>query len=125
MKNLKTPIEVKKWISLRQAKYFPGVFVDGMLSSYLKHDYIKVLQEEIIRNKIKLTGEEHQYSNKGVPLFSDNRVFKCSFRKWGRIMSQIWSLEEGVNYNYMDFSAGKGSKILKMMIMEKGSKVCQ
>ena len=73
--------------------------------------YYGVLKEECIKNNIKLSGEEHQYSDHGVPLFSDNKVYTATWRGWGETMASVWSEVEDFDYNYLDFYGGKGSNI--------------
>lgn len=100
----KNPIKVKKWISWKKAKLFPEI-------DPISKEHYAALVKEVTTKKIKLSGEEHQYTDKGVPLFSDNTVIKKSYRGWGRLMAEIWSIEDGVNYDYMDFYMGKGSDV--------------
>ena len=63
--------------------------------------YIEAIRQSVIENKMRTTGEEHQYS--AVPLFEDDTVGMFSFRAWGDLMAAIWSTEEDKDYHYMDF----------------------
>ena len=65
--------------------------------------YLEAIRKSVVKNKLKLTGEEHQRSGCGVPLFNDNTVASFSYRGWGDLMAAIWSEEENKDYSYMDF----------------------
>ncbi len=65
--------------------------------------YAGAIRESVVKNKLRLTGNDHQYSGSGVPLFEDDTIGSFSFRGWGDIMAAIWSEEENKDYNYMDF----------------------
>ena len=65
--------------------------------------YIEAIRESVIRKGLRLTGEQHQYSSRGVPMFEDNTVGMYTYRGWGDLMAAIWSEEEDKDYNYMDF----------------------
>ena len=58
------------------------------------------MRKFVIEHKIKITGDQHQYSDAGVPLFSDNTVGFFSYRGWGDFMAAVWSTEENINYNW-------------------------
>lgn len=65
--------------------------------------YIEALRQEIVQNRIKMPGSEHQERKDGVPVFSDNTVALYSYRAWGDLMAAIWSTEENKDYSYIDF----------------------
>jgi len=68
-----------------------------------KLPYVLALKEEILREKIRTTGQQHQYSDGGVPVFEDNTIAFFSYRGWGDLMAAIWSEADGKRYWYMDF----------------------
>lgn len=65
--------------------------------------YLEALRADIIAKGIRYTGEQHQYTDDGVPLFDDGHVATFSYRGWGDLMAAIWSTEEDKDYSYMDF----------------------
>ena len=48
------------------------------------------------------SGQTHQNSPTGMPVFADGTSFRASMRCWGSIMALIYSSEE-TEYGYMDF----------------------
>lgn len=112
-------MKVIKWMAYSQIEaegmkksvdLFGGFFTDGMKwQDYLDnvhdrfHHYLEAIRESVLENNLRITGEEHQYSGAGVPVFDDGTVATMSFRGWGDIMAAIWSEAEGKDYNYMDF----------------------
>jgi hypothetical protein len=68
-----------------------------------KHPYVEAVRRSVLYSGIRLTGDAHQHSPAGVPLFSDNTVCMLTFRAWGDLMAAIWSEQENKDYNYMDF----------------------
>lgn len=64
---------------------------------------IALIREEIVKNRYFFSGEEHQNSMTGVPVFSDGTCFRASMRCWGQIMAGIYSQLDGKEYSYMDF----------------------
>jgi len=118
IKQRSTRMKVKKWISYDDSgdyKEAPcgcmgGFFKEGMRwEDYIDSFYgevkphIEALRKSIIENKIKLTGEEHQTIDGGVPLFSDDTAATYTYRAWGDLMAAVWSEEEDKDYCYMDF----------------------
>jgi len=114
-------IYVKKWIHYGTASNFPEAPCGGLGGWFnfnergqrwkdykeafkkITHPYIEAIRKSVIDNHLKITGQEHQYSDHGVPLFSDGRASTFSYRAWGDIMAAIWSEEENKDYSYMDF----------------------
>jgi hypothetical protein len=113
-------MKVVKWIAYKDSAdkkaamdWLGGMFNDGMrwndyyppeeVGKHSVEEYVNALRSEIIEKKIRITGEEHQYSDKGVPVFEDDTVARLSFRAWGDLMAAIWSTEENKDYSYMDF----------------------
>lgn len=66
------------------------------------HPYILALKEEIINNNIQLTGEQHQHSSNGVPIFNDGTCSTFSYRSWGDLMAAIYTSEE-IPLTYMKY----------------------
>jgi hypothetical protein len=84
-----------------------GMRWQGYLDAFNKviHPYLEAARTSAIANRIKVTGEQHQYD--GVtPVFSDGRHFQLTYRSWGDFMASVWSEEENSDYNYMDFYVG-------------------
>jgi len=114
-------IYVKEWISDNTANKYENAPCGGMGGWFgfkesgqrwkdyketfieITQPYIEAIRQSVIEKHLKLTGEQHQYSDQGVPLFSDNTVGLFTFRAWGDIMAAIWSEEENKDYSYMDF----------------------
>lgn len=65
--------------------------------------YLEALRKDIVKKQLRLTGEQHQFSGSGVPLFSDGKVGSFSYRGWADLMAAVWSEEENKDYGYMDF----------------------
>jgi len=89
---------------------FGGFFADGMRwNDYLDQfnnlgkDYAEALRDEILKDKIKCTGSQHQNGYLSVPVFSDGTISTFSYRGWGDLMAAVWSEAENKDYNYMDF----------------------
>ena len=69
-------------------------------------EFIKVLnliKTEIIENGYVFSGEEHQNSLVGAPLFSDGTCFRASMRAWGAIMASCYEGPGGMQLTYMEF----------------------
>ena len=65
--------------------------------------YLEAIRASVMAKRLRLTGEQHQNDEEGVPLFSDGKVAAFSFRGWGDLMAAIWSEAENKDYGYMDF----------------------
>jgi len=65
--------------------------------------YLEAIRSSVLEKKLKITGQQHQFIENGVPLFEDNTVALFTFRGWGDLMAAIWSEEEDIDYDYMDF----------------------
>lgn len=65
--------------------------------------YAEAIRESVLQRGSLMTGDKHQHSANGVPLFDDGKVGCFSYRAWGDIMAAIWSEKENKDYNYMDF----------------------
>jgi hypothetical protein len=44
--------------------------------------YLEAIRASVLENALRLSGEQHQNDEKGVPLFSDGKVATFSFRGW-------------------------------------------
>jgi hypothetical protein len=71
-------------------------------------EIIILIREEIIKNRYYFSGEEHQYSLTGVPVFSDGTCFRASMRCWGYLMSTIYLGPNNEELSYMDFYMSLG-----------------
>lgn len=110
-------VTVKDWISYDEASGkdvsiggIGGFFKEGMrwedyfddLKDEVK-PYALAIRDAVVKGGIKLTGEQHQLSSNGVPLFSDDTTGQFSYRAWGDIMAAIWSTAENRDSHYMEF----------------------
>lgn len=104
------------WVSYDKAASHPdktgeigglgGMFRDGYRwKDYCDPgcEYYESLRKSILDNNLRITGEEHQESDNGAPMFEDGTVGLFSWRAWGDLMAAVWSEKEDKNYNYMDF----------------------
>ena len=87
---------------------FDSAYPTRMITNEELLEQLSLIKEEIAKNGYRFSGEEHQNSLTGVPVFSDGTCFRASMRSWGMIMA---SLNEGTSY--MDF----------YMTLESGSKL--
>lgn len=71
---------------------------------------LRLVATEIVKNGYKFSGEEHQNSFTGVPVFSDGTCFRASMRSWGMIMASLYRDSEGNNLSYMDFYMSLGDE---------------
>ena len=69
---------------------------------------INLIQNEICDKGYIFSGEEHQNSYTGVPVFSDGTCFRASMRSWGIIMAQLFEGPNGEKFTYMDFYMSLG-----------------
>ena len=90
-------LKIVGWVSFDSP--YPSITENGPKLG----EYISLINLEIVKNNYKFSGEEHQYSNSGCPLFSDGTCFRASMRCFGGIMSRIYSDIDGIEYSYMDF----------------------
>lgn len=114
-------IEVVSWISCETAEEYNDAPCGGMggwfnwngkgqrwkdyidVWNEISIPYLEAIRRAVLKNKIRITGDLHQYNSDGVPLFNDGTVATFSFRGWGDLMAAIWSEAEDKDYNYMDF----------------------
>ena len=120
-------IYVKDWISYDEAQklvregngeevdiFFGGFFGrnvhtwDDYLDRVCGHGkilkrYLSCLRKHIVENSLRMTGEEHQKNDKGVPVLSNGAIMMFSKSAWGDLMAAIWTEEEGKQYKYIDF----------------------
>ncbi len=110
-------VKVIDWINYEEAKDLTesvgglgGFFENGMrwkdyIEVFPKNfiPYLEAIRDSVIENKLRYTGEFHQYGDTGVPVFSDNTCASMSYRAWADLMAAIWSEHEDKDYNYMDF----------------------
>lgn len=110
-------MKVAKWIPYKESENYTesvgglgGFFKNGMrwkdfIESFTNETkpYFEAIRTDVIEKGLRLNGDQHQYSDSGVPLFEDNTVGKFSYRAWGDLMAAIWSEQEDKDYSYMDF----------------------
>lgn len=73
---------------------------------------LRLIKQEIFEKKYVFSGEEHQNSFTGVPVFSDGTCFRASMRCWGKIMASIYSGPNGEELSYMYFYMSLKESIL-------------
>ena len=78
---------------------YPSKNVEGLELT----EIVQILGEEIVDHGYSFSGQEHQNSLTGVPVFSDGTCLRASMRVWGQIMAAVYSAVEGRNFSYMDF----------------------
>ena len=71
---------------------------------------VNLIQKDIVKNVYMFSGEEHQSSLNGVPVFSDGTCFRASMRCWASIMASIYKGPNGEKLSYMDFYMSMGDK---------------
>lgn len=71
-------------------------------------ELIDLVSQEIYDNDYVFSGEEHQNSLTGVPVFSDGTCLRASMRAWGTIMAGIYKTPDGEDLSYMDFYMSLG-----------------
>ena len=69
--------------------------------------HVDVIKKELKKKRYYFSGEEHQNSPFGVPVFSDGTCFRASMRAWGLIMAMAHSNKKD-DYTYMDFYMANG-----------------
>lgn len=72
------------------------------------NELIALVRQEIYDNDYIFSGQEHQCSLTGVPVFSDGTCLRASMRAWGLIMAGIYTGPEGKQLSYMDFYMSLG-----------------
>ena len=71
---------------------------------------IYLIRKEISEKGYIFSGEEHQNSMVGTPLFSDGTCFRASMGAWGLIMAGCYEGPGGMTLTYMDFYMSIGDK---------------
>ena len=66
-------------------------------------EIVQLIGDEVVKYGYCFSGQDHQTSLTGVPVFSDGTCLRASMRAWGQIMAAIYSAVEGVELSYMDF----------------------
>lgn len=66
---------------------------------------LPLLSEEIAENGYFFSGEAHQYSQTGMPVFSNGTAFRASMNCWATLMAEIYSEKHGTDYTADDFYA--------------------
>ena len=82
---------------------FDSDFKTKKLNKKQLEKVLKLIKKEIRNNNYAFSGNDHQMSLTGVPVFSDGTCFRASMRCWGMIMAEVYSELNGESYSYMDF----------------------
>lgn len=78
---------------------------------------VHLIEECIYENGYVFSGEEHQNSITGVPVFSDGTCFRASMRCWAGMMALVYSEPER-ELSYMDFYMSLGSSSVLPKVQE-------
>ena len=77
------------------------------IRSHLWYVFEKKTIEEIVRKKYRFSGDTHQRSKHGCPIFlvdGKKVYYPNSMRAWGAVMASAWDeIEQVSKYDYMDF----------------------
>jgi hypothetical protein len=65
--------------------------------------YLEAVRADVVAHNRRFTGDAHQHQLEGVPLFSDGKALRLTYRAWGDLMAAIWSEQENKDYHYMNF----------------------
>ena len=79
---------------------------DYPTKNYANEDIMKIIniiQQNIVDNGYKFSGEEHQYRKNCAPLLSDGTCFRASMRLFGMMMAGVHGYLDKKEYSYMDF----------------------
>lgn len=89
----------------REKRWNAGHRWKDYIESFKPHvrPYLEAIRADVVVKGIRMTGEQHQYSDSGTPVFSDGKIASFSYRGWGDLMAAIWAEAENKNYSYMDF----------------------
>lgn len=71
---------------------------------------VNLIQKDIAKNCYMFSGEEHQTSLTGVPVFSDGTCFRASMRCWASIMASTFKVSNNERLSYMDFYMSLNNK---------------
>ncbi len=66
-------------------------------------ELLDIVVKEILTNGYMFSGEEHQNTSTGVPVFGDGTCFRASMRAWGLIMTFAYPKIGDNETHYMDF----------------------
>ena len=66
-------------------------------------EVVSIVVDEIKANGYAFSGEQHQNSYTGVPVFDNGTCLRASMRTWGMIMSFAYPEIDGKRTQYMDF----------------------
>ncbi len=90
--------------------YFDCEYPTSKVSGEVLSEMIDLIRREIAEKGYVFSGEEHQNSSTGVPVFSDGTCFRASMRCWGDIMASLYSKSNGEQCTYMDFYMSLGDQ---------------
>ncbi len=92
--------------------YFESDYPTKKLNAEELELVIQLIQDEITKNDYVFSGEEHQNSLTGVPVFSDGTCFRASMRCWGSLMASLYARSNGEQCTYMDFYMSLGDSAI-------------
>lgn len=89
------------WFDLgnRWQDYYKRVFDSN-------NEHIQALRKSVLDKQIRRSGEWHERSSEGTPIFSDGTTADFTWRAWGDFMAAVWSTADNKDYHYMDFYCG-------------------
>ena len=65
------------------------------------HPRLEAIRRKVLADNIREPGDWHQ--REGYPVFDDGTIGSFSFRAWGDLLAAIWSEQDNLDYNYMNF----------------------
>ncbi len=66
-------------------------------------EIVQLIGDECVKYGYAFSGQDHQFAETGVPVFSDGTCLRASMRFWGQIMAAIYSSIDETKLTYMDF----------------------
>ena len=82
---------------------FDSNYPTKQLSQEELRNVVNLVRNEIIEKGYLFSGEDHQNSRTGVPVFSDGTCLRASMRAWGALMAGIYEGPGGAQLSYIDF----------------------
>lgn len=83
--------------------YFDNEYPTEKSNTEQMNKIVDLIKEDIAKNNYVFSGQEHQFSPCGAPVFSNGTCFRASMRCWGSIMADVYEHPDGTPFSYMDF----------------------
>ena len=82
---------------------FEDIFPTIELNKDNMSEIVGLVETEICENGYFFSGQDHQSSLTGAPVFSNGTCFRATLRAWGQIMAFCHSKNSAIDLSYMDF----------------------